>query len=120
MGTVPRTAKADTKANPDRKEPVMFTLHIEHPVTTFDAWKAAFDRFAPMRLEAGVRSHHISRPLDDAKYVLIDLDFDSADAAEKFLAFLRTQVWASPQNAPALAGTPHTRILESVERSSAQ
>ena len=94
----------------------MFTLHIEHAVTTFDAWKSAFDRFAPIRLEAGVRSHQISRPLDDPEYVLIDLDFASADAAEKFLAFLRAQVWASPQNAPALAGTPHAKILESVER----
>ena len=74
----------------------MFTLRIEHPVTTFDAWKTAFDRFAPIRLDAGVRSHQISRPLDDAEYVVIDLDFDSADAAERFLAFLRTQVWASP------------------------
>ena len=98
----------------------MFTLHIEHPVTTFDAWKAAFDRFAPIRLDAGVRSHQISRPLDDAAYVLIDLDFDSTDAAEKFLTFLRNQVWASPQNAPALVGTPHVKILESVERSTAR
>ncbi len=98
----------------------MYTLHIEHSVTAFDAWKTAFDRFAPMRLEAGVRRHHVRRPVDDAHYVLIDLDFDTAHAAEKFLTFLRTEVWASPQNAPALVGTPHAKILEPVDLAPAQ
>ena len=98
----------------------MYTLHIEHSVTAFDAWKTAFDRFAPMRLDAGVRRQHVHRPVDDARYVLIDLDFDTAHTAEKFLAFLRTEVWASPQNAPALVGTPQAKILESVELTAAQ
>jgi hypothetical protein len=43
---------------------------------------------------------------------VVDLDFQSVDEAEKFLDFLRTKVWASPQDAPGLAGTPHTKILE--------
>ena len=32
----------------------MATLHIEHPVTDFGTWQAAFDRFAQVRQESGV------------------------------------------------------------------
>jgi hypothetical protein len=90
----------------------MATLHIEHPITDFDAWKTAFDRFAEAREKSGVRGHRILRPVDDARYVVVDLDFQTASEAENFLDFLQTRVWSSEQNAPALAGTPQTRILE--------
>lgn len=92
----------------------MATLHIEHPVTDFGTWKAAFDRFAELRERSGVRGHRIQQPVDDPCYVVVDLDFQSADEAEKFLDFLQTKIWTSPQNAPGLAGTPHTKILEPV------
>ena len=90
----------------------MATLHIEHPITDFGTWKAAFDRFAEAREKSGVRGHRILRPVDDAHYVVVDLDFQTVGEAERFLDFLRTRVWSSSQNAPALAGAPQTRILE--------
>jgi hypothetical protein len=93
----------------------MATLHIEHPITDFGTWKAAFDRFAEAREKSGVRGHRILRPVDDAHYVVVDLDFQTAGEAEKFLGLLQTTVWASTQSAPALAGTPQARILEPVE-----
>ncbi|MFF4255468.1 hypothetical protein ACFY1L_30095 [Streptomyces sp. NPDC001663] len=93
----------------------MPTLHIEHPITDFAAWKAAFDRFAEARAGAGVRRHRVQRPVDDAAYVVVDLDFDDVAGAERFLGFLRARVWSSAENAPALAGTPRTRILETAE-----
>ena len=92
----------------------MATLHIEHPITDFGTWKAEFDRFAELRERSGVRGQRIQQPVDDPFYVVIDLDFQSADEAEEFLDFLQTKVWTSPQNAPGLAGTPHTKILEPV------
>ena len=92
----------------------MATLHIEHPITDFGVWKAAFDRFAQVREESGVRGHRILRPVDDAHYVVIDLDFPTAGQAEKFLGFLQAKVWTSPDNAPALAGPPQAKILEPV------
>jgi hypothetical protein len=92
----------------------MNTLHIEHAITEFGVWKAAFDRFADLRREAGVRRHRVAQPVDDDRYVLIDLDFDTAAEAEKFLAFLTTNVWGTG-NAPALVGEPRTRILELAE-----
>lgn len=90
----------------------MPTLHIEHSIVDFDLWSAAFQRFADARHRAGVRSHHVRRPVDDAHYVVIDLDFDTTDQAQAFLNFLRDRVWASPKDAPALVGTPEVRILE--------
>ena len=93
----------------------MPTLHIEHAVTDFVQWNAAFDRFADIRERAGVRKHQIQRPVDDPQYVVIDLDFDTTGEAEGFLLLLQQQVWPSRENAPALIGTPHTKILESAE-----
>jgi hypothetical protein len=95
----------------------MATLHIEHPITDFGTWKAAFDRFAEARANSGVRGHRILRPVDDAHYVVIDLDFETVGEAEKFLGFLQTRVWASPQNAPALAGAPQAAILQLTDAS---
>ena len=93
------------------------TLHIEHGITSFTQWKSAFDRFADLRGQAGVLRHRIYRPVDDAHYVMIDLDFNTPEEAQAFLDVLRTRVWPSPQNAPALVGTPLTRILDAVESS---
>lgn len=95
----------------------MVTLHIEHAITDFDTWKQAFDRFADMRHGSGVLRHRIHRPADDPRYVLIDLDFGTGDEATKFLDFLTTRVWSTPANAPALIGTPQTRILDLVDQS---
>ena len=87
----------------------MTTLHLEHPVTDFATWRRAFDGFANLRAAAGARSHVIRRPVDDANYVLIDLDFDNEEAAAGFLETLRTKIWSSPANSPALSGAPIAR-----------
>lgn len=89
----------------------MPTLHIEHAITDFATWKAAYDRFASRRAEAGVLAERIQQPVDDPKFVVIDLDFASPEAAARFLTFLQTQVWSSPAASPALAGSPVGRIL---------
>jgi hypothetical protein len=88
------------------------TLHIEHPITDYDTWSAAFARFADQRREAGVRRWRVARPVDDEQYVLVDLDFDRVEKARAFESFLRTQVWTAPANSPALAGRPSTRVLD--------
>jgi hypothetical protein len=90
----------------------MPTLHIQHPITDFDTWASAFNRFADARRQAGVRSQRLRRPVDDPKYVVIDLDFDTTDEATTFRRFLETQVWGIQENAPALVGSPETMILE--------
>lgn len=94
----------------------MTTLHIEHAITDYGTWKAAFDRFAPARTQAGVHGHRILRPVDDPAYLVIDLDFATEQEATAFLDFLRGRVWASPDNAPALVGSPRTRIFDTLEK----
>ncbi len=90
----------------------MSTLHIEHAISDFAQWSAAFGRLAETRSRAGVRSHHIQQPIDDLRYIVIDLDFDTEDEASRFLTFLQTNVWSSSANAPALVGAPQARILQ--------
>ena len=90
----------------------MPSLHIEHPITDFTTWKGAFDRLSGLREQAHVRGHRVQRPVGDPHYVVIDLDFDTTAEAEAFLEVLRTRVWSTSANSPALAGTPQTTILE--------
>lgn len=92
----------------------MTTLHIEHPITDLAVWRAAYDRFAERRRQAGVSAERIQQPVDDDHYVVVDLDFATVDQAERFLGFLESAVWASRDSSPALAGRPLTRILERV------
>lgn len=93
----------------------MTTLHIEHPITDFDVWKAAFARFEQARAQSGVRAQRVYRPLDDPRYVVIDLDFDTSEDALRFLRFLETTVWASRDSSPALDGAPQTRLMDLAE-----
>jgi hypothetical protein len=92
----------------------MTILHIEHPIRDFDNWKKAFDSDPAGRERSGVRSYQVLRPIDDPNYVMIDLEFDNLKASEDFLTSMR-EVWRSAAAAPALAGSPQTRIVEVVE-----
>lgn len=86
-------------------------LHIEHRITDYPTWRAAFDSFAAARTEAGVRDERVARPVDDPNYIVVDLGFDSPAEAGEFLKFLTEHVWPSAATAPALAGRPRTAIL---------
>jgi hypothetical protein len=90
----------------------MPTLLIEHSISDFDTWRDAFARFAEQRKQGGVLRERIMQPVDDPHYVLIDLEFDTLEAARRFLQFLETQVWSTPANSPALVGSPRARIAE--------
>jgi len=92
----------------------MTTLRIEHAIHDYDQWKTAFTTYEPARAKAGVRAFTIRRPADDPNYLMLDLEFDTADAARRFAQFLEEQVWSSPSSAPALAGIPRTRVLDVV------
>jgi len=94
---------------------VMTTLRIEHAITDYATWRAAFDRFADARDRAGVRGHVVRRLGDDEQTLLLDLEFDDAAAAQAFARFLEERVWSWPASAPALVGVPRTRVLEVVD-----
>jgi hypothetical protein len=90
----------------------MVILRIEHPVPDYDAWKAAFDRDPVGRAASGVRRHRILRPLDDPRYVMIDLELDTRLQAEAMLGALR-MLWGRVEG--AIMRDPITRIAEVVE-----
>lgn len=90
----------------------MPTLHIEHAITDFGVWSVAFAGFDEARRTAGVRDARVHRPVDDPKFVVVDLDFDTLAQAAAFLHFLETVIWQNPANSPALDGTPRAVILE--------
>jgi hypothetical protein len=92
----------------------MVILHIEHPITDLDTWRQAFTRFAPAREQAGVLETHVYQPVDDDHYIVVNLRFESASAAENFKAFLIQNVWSSPQASPGLGDTPVARVLNEV------
>ena len=93
----------------------MVTLHIEHQITDLATWLAAFGRFADARQKAGVRAHRVYQPVDDDKYIVIDLDFDTIEEAGRFKRFLETSVWSSQDASPGLASAPQARVQQLVE-----
>jgi hypothetical protein len=92
----------------------MPTLQLEHSIKDFAMWKAAFDRDPIDRRGLGVRRHRVFRPIDDANYVVVELEFDTTAEAQACGAALR-ELWSSRQAAPALVGAPRVRIVEAVE-----
>ena len=90
----------------------MHVLHIEHAVKDFAGWKKAFDSDPVAREKSGVRRHRVLRPIDDDKYVMIDLEFDTADQAQAMLAALHT-LWGRVEGTVMM--NPQTRIVEAVE-----
>jgi hypothetical protein len=91
----------------------MTVLRIEHPVRSFEAWKAAFDSDPAGRLRGGVRRYQVYRAVDDPAYVAIDLDFADRSVAESFLGGLE-RMWRT-RAAGMLGGAPRTRIVDIVE-----
>lgn len=96
----------------------MVTLHIEHSITDLDTWLGAFVRFEEARRKAGVHAQRVSQPVDDDKYICVELDFDTVEDAGAFKRFLETTVWANAAASPALGGTPKARVLTEVNTTS--
>ena len=101
---------ASARDHPPHDRRVM-TLHIEHPITDYTPWRAAFDRAEQLRADSGVRAHRVTRPVDDDRYIVVQLDFDDEPLAVTFLDTLRTRIWADPLRSPGLAGSPRTVVL---------
>ena len=97
----------------------MYTLRIEHAIVDFDTWKRAFDGDPVGRRQLGVRGYRVYRPVDDDRWVIIDLDFDDDAAAGRFLEAMQ-KVWSRAELSPGLArgagaGRPVTRVARKVE-----
>ena len=91
----------------------MYLVRIEHPIPDFVAWKKAFDSDPVGREKSGVRRYRVLRPIDDPKYVMVDLEFDSSSEAETFHGAMR-DLWRGAE-AKGLIARPQARIVEAVE-----
>jgi hypothetical protein len=96
----------------------MATLHIDPSITDLETWLGAFGRFEDARRKAGVKEQRVHQPIDDDKYIYIELDFGTAEQAEAFKRFLETRVWSSPDASPALGDTPKAGVLTEVNTAS--
>jgi hypothetical protein len=90
----------------------MYVLRIEHPVPDFEGWKKAFDGDPVGREESGVRRHRVLRPVDDPRYVMVDLEFDTRAEADAMLETLRS-LWRKVEG-KVMQG-PQARVVEEVE-----
>jgi hypothetical protein len=90
----------------------MLSVQIEHPVRDYSDWKAAFDRDPARREASGVRRYRVYRPVDDPRYVIVELDFDAREPAERFVATMRG-IWQQVEG--SLVAGPRVRIVECVE-----
>ncbi len=90
----------------------MYILRIEHSVPDFDGWKKAFDSDPVGREKSGVRRYRVLRPIDDAHYVTLDLEFDTVREAEALLTAMRV-VWGRVEG--TIIMNPQARIVEAVE-----
>jgi ribosomal protein L35AE/L33A len=90
----------------------MYIVRIEHAVPNFEGWRKAFDSDPAGRQNAGVKEYRIMRSVDEPNYVMIDLEFDTKEQAETFLASMRS-IWK--QVAGKIITGPKGTIAEVVE-----
>jgi hypothetical protein len=77
-------------------------------------WKQAFDSDPVGRQQGGVRRYRILRAADDANFVVIELEFDGADEAERFKTRLH-DLWSGGASERLGLEGPKATVLETVE-----
>jgi hypothetical protein len=92
----------------------MPVVQIEHRVRDYAAWKVAFDRDPVHREASGVRRYQVFRPVDDANYISVDLEFETRAEADAFKVAIEA-LWQTPPAQAAMAGAPRARVVDVVE-----
>jgi hypothetical protein len=90
----------------------MTILQIEHNIPDFSVWKKAFDSDPINRKKSGVIRYSILQPVDDPKYIIIDLEFNNLKNAEDSLVALQ-KLWEKVEGKVMM--NPKTRILHKIE-----
>jgi len=85
-------------------------LHIEHRIADLGTWLRDFASRAPVREQAGVTAVQVFQAEDDPQNIVVNLFFDTADAANNYRTLLREQAWSS-SSSPGLAGNPSAIIF---------
>ncbi|HKO80346.1 MAG TPA: hypothetical protein VJU78_08130 [Chitinophagaceae bacterium] len=67
----------------------MLTLQVEHEVPNYDGWKKALDSDPINRKQSGVKRYRIYKLFNDAKSVIVELDFDDINHLHTTLQALK-------------------------------
>jgi len=94
------------------QEIIMLVLQIEHLVPEFAGWKKVFDSDPLDRKQSGVRAHRICKTIDNPNYIIIELEFDNIQEAEKMHEKLK-ELW--PRVEGNVMMNPQSRIIETIE-----
>lgn len=95
--------------------PSVAILLVHHPITDLETFLGTYAEYAEAREHDGVTEEHIFQPNDDPQTIVIMAFFDTTEAAENHLTFLREQVWTSAAAAQGMGGQPHGMVLHEVD-----
>jgi hypothetical protein len=87
-------------------------VRMRYELDDYDAWRRVFDGDPLDRRGSGVRSYRISRNVDNPSAVMVDLDFETVDAAKAFHA--RLQELLSDPSMPTMANA-ETIVAETTD-----
>lgn len=90
----------------------MLILQIEHLVQDFTGWKKAFDNDPLNRKQSGVRSYRIFKTIANPNDIIVELEFDNIQEAEKMHEKVK-QLWARVEGNVMM--NPQSRIIETIE-----
>ena len=93
----------------------MHVVQIEHAVSDYDTWKAAFDSDLAYRRASGVRRYEVFRPVGDPRYVAVDLEFETLTEARRSRPRSKA-CGGRPRRWPRSVERPKARIVDIVER----
>jgi hypothetical protein len=90
-------------------------LRVQHSVPDFESWKRAFESDPVDRKGSGVRRYSVYRPVGNPNFVIVDLELETVEAAERLLEKLR-RLWAGPGG--AVMRSPEAQVIEIVDSKS--
>ena len=90
----------------------MIIIQIEHEVPNVEGWKKAFESDPINRKKSGVRRYKIYQRIDNANFIVIDLEFDNLKEAEDTFTALKI-LWKNVDGKIMI--NPQIRILKMIE-----
>ena len=86
----------------------MIVLQVEHNVSSYDGWKKAFDSDPIGRKKSAVKRYQVYQSVEDPKYVVVDLYFDSLEDSVAALKSIQ-ELWSKVQGTVMV--NPKARML---------
>lgn len=92
----------------------MVRMFVRHTVSDYDRWRAGHDAFEERRVERGVIGHNVYSEIADKCDVTVSMDFDEADEAREFVAFIGSDSEREAMHAGGVVGDPQIWLVEEI------